>query len=105
MRKCFRENESVDWVISTEMLAEEQIVRLDPMEYTGIIQMEKAVFETEDGEQDLVKLQSNAIEDDQKLLIFDTPDPWLISVAGKVQRGKIHFKSVYWLQGEMQKWI
>ena len=105
VRKCFRENESVDWVISTEMLAEEQIVRLDPMEYTGIIQMEKAVFETEDGEQDLVKLQSNAIEDDQKLLIFDTPDPWIeYQLPEKCKECKIHFKFRILDYGRNAKW-
>lgn len=105
VRKCFRENESVEWVISTEMLAEEQIVRLDPMEYTGIIQMEKAVFETEDGEQDLVKLQSNAIEDDQQLLIFDTPDPWIeYQLPEKYKEGKIHFKFRILDYGRNAKW-
>ena len=71
MRKCFRENESVEWVISTEMLAEEQIVRLDPMEYTGIIQMEKAVFETEDGDIELYVLEQTTLFGVNYILVTD----------------------------------
>ena len=67
--------------------------------------MEKAVFETEDGEQDLVKLQSNAIEDDQQLLIFDTPDPWIeYQLPEKYKEGKIHFKFRILDYGRNAKW-
>ena len=79
--------------ISGDIIVEEEVVglRIDPMEYTGIVTLNQLYGETKDGNNTL-PYETNAAYSKDAVFAFNTSDPWFLISKLEKNIERIHFE-------------